>query len=269
MFLRKVFAFVKKEFLVEISYRFAFLLHIFGTFTWILTFYFIDRLFGSKITPHLRPYGVNYFSYVLLSIAFFSYVGTGVGSFAARIRNEQLMGTLEALLATPTKISTIIISMGFWSLIWASISVLIYLIFGAFLFGVDLTHTNLLSVLVVLLLTVTSFGGLGLLAATFIMILKRGQPVTWAVNTLFELLGGVFFPIAVFPGWLRIIARFIPVTYSIKAMQLAVHKGYSLRTLRLEISALLIFSAILFPSGLLFFKWAVKRAKMNGSLAHY
>ena len=269
MFLKKVFAFVKKEFLTEISYRFAFFFHMFGIFAWILTFYFIDKMFGSVITPHLKPYGVNYFSYVLLGIAFFAYVGTSIGGFATRIRNEQLMGTLEALVVTPTKITTIIISMWVWGFIWASISVLIYLISGVFLFGVDLTNINLLSAFVILVLTITSFSGLGLLAGSFIMLLKRGQPVSWVMNTLFELLGGVYFPIAVLPGWLQSISHLLPVTYSIRAMQLAVYKGYSLQSLTSDITALLVFSIILLPSGLLTFKWAFQRTKMTGSLGHY
>ncbi|MFH1783724.1 MAG: ABC transporter permease [bacterium] len=267
--MQKIFAFMKKEFLTETSYKFAFLLHIFGIFAWILTFYFIDRLFGSKITPYLKPYGVSYFSYVLIGIAFFTYVGEGVGSITTRIRSEQLMGTLEPLLATPTKLSTIVSSMAIWSFLWASISVLIYLILGVVLFGIDLTRTNLLSAFVILLLTVTSFSGLGLLAGSFIMVLKRGQPVTWVVNTLFELFGGVYFPIAVLPDWLRPLSHLLPVTYSIRAMQLAVYKGYSLRLLTLDIIALVIFSIILLPLGLLSFKWAVKQAKTNGSLSHY
>ena len=266
---KKPLAFIKKDFLIESSYKFAFLLHIFGIFAWILTFYFIDKLFGSVITPHLKPYGVNYFSYVLLGIAFFTYVGTGTGSLAARIRNEQLMGTLETLLLTPARLSMIIISMSVWNFIWASISVVAYLIFGALLFGIDFSHTNLLSAFVILILTVTSFSGLGLLAASFIMVLKRGQPVTWAVNMSFELLGGVYFPITIFPGWLQIISHLLPVTYSIRAMQLAVYKGYSLQSLSSDIMALLLFSVILMPAGLLAFKWAVRRAKMNGNLAHY
>jgi len=269
MFLRKAAAFIKKEFLIKVSYRFAFLLQIFSIVSRLLIFYFIDRLFGSNIVSQLKPYGVNYFPYVFLGLAFFTYVGTGLGSFANRIRNEQLMGTLEALLATPTKISTMVISIGLWSFIWASISVLVYLICGAFLFGVDLTRTNLLSALVILLLTITSFSGLGLSAASFIMILKRGEPFTWLVNTLFGLFGGVYFPISILPGWIRIISYLLPVTYAVKTMQLAVYRGYPLSALTGEITALLIFSAISLPSGLLLFKGAVKWAKRAGNLAHY
>lgn len=266
---RKARAFIKKEFFIEISYKFAFLLNIFAIFAWVLTFYFIDRLFGDRVVPYLQPYGVNYFSYVLLGIAFFTYVGTGVGSFSNRIRQEQMMGTLEAVLVTPTKTSTMLISMGLWNFLWASFSVLIYLLLGAFLFQVDLTNTNLLSASVVLLLTVLSFSSLGLLAASFIIVLKRGNPVTWAINTSFELLGGVYFPITVLPGWLRTISYLLPVTYAIRAMQLAVYKGYSLRALAPDIMALIIFSVILLPLGILAFKHALKRAKIDGSLVHY
>lgn len=262
-------AFIKKEFLFEISYRFSFLLNILGIFAWILTFYFIDILFGSKIAPHLEPYGVNYFPYVILGIAFFTYVGTGVGGFSNSIRNEQLMGTLEALLATPTRPLIVIISLGIWNFLWATIEILIYLTFGIFLFRIDITNINLFSAFIILILTISSFSGLGLIAASFIMVLKRGQPVTWVVNTSFELLGGVYFPISVLPNWLQTISSLLPVTYSIKAIQLAVYKGYTPELLFPEIIALLIFSIILMPLGVLFFNLAVKWAKMRGSLTHY
>lgn len=267
--MQKIYAFIKKEFITEISYKFSFLLHVFGTFSWLLIFFFIDKLFGSRVEPHLEQFGVNYFSYVLLGIAFSAYVGTGIGNFATKIRNEQLMGTLEALLATPTRIATIVLSMYLWGFIWASVSVVTYLAFGSLLFGVDLSNANILSSLVILVLTILSFSGLGLLAAGFIMILKRGQPVTWVVNTVFELLGGVYFPVAVLPLWLKAVSRFIPVTYAIQAIELAVYKGYAISALASEISALAIFACILMPLGLAFFSFAVNRARLSGSLTHY
>ncbi|MFH1776552.1 MAG: ABC transporter permease [Candidatus Omnitrophota bacterium] len=267
--LRKVSAFIKKEFLSEISYRFAFFFHFFSIFAQIITFYFIDRLFGSRITPHLKPYGVNYFSYVLLSIAFFTYVGTGLSSLNQRIRTEQLIGTLEALLVTPTKISTIIFSLGLWDFIWASISVVLYLFFGVILFGVDLTQINLLSTAIILILTIISFYGMGLIAASFIIVLKKGQPITWLVNSLFGLLGGVYYPVSVLPAWLGTLSQILPVTYSIKAMQLAVYKGYSAQLLTSEITALIICSIVILPAGLYVFKWAIKRTRIDGSITHY
>lgn len=269
MSLGKLTAFLKKEFLVEISYRFAFLMQTFGIVTRLFIFYFIDRLFGSNIVTQLKPYGISYFPYVFLGLAFFSYIGTGTGNLANRIRNEQLTGTLEAILAGPTNIFTVVAAMWLWSFIWASFSVAIYLLCGVLLFGVNLTCANFFSVLVIMLLTATSFSGLGLLAASFILIFKKGEPVTWVANTLLGILGGVYFPVSTLPVWTQSISRLLPVTYAVKAMQLAVYKGLPVGSLILEICALLIFTVILLPLGILSIEGAVRRAKKQGSLGHY
>lgn len=265
----KVLAFIKKEFLTESSYKLAFFFNIFGTLTSLLMFYFIDRLFGGRMVPHLEAYGGSYFSYVLIGIAFFGYVGTGLGSLSGRIRSEQVLGTLESVLMTPTKISTLVVAMSLWNIIIASVDVIIYLLFGVLLFGVDLGNANLLSCLVILVLTTISFNALGILSASFIIVLKRGNPISWIMSTASGLLGGVYFPITVLPHWLRFFSYFLPITYSIRAMQLAVYKGYGLRQLAVEITVLAIFSLILIPVSLASFRAALNRAKRDGSLLSY
>jgi ABC-2 type transport system permease protein len=269
MFIRKALAFIRKDFLIALSYKFAFIFGLFSTLAYILTFFFIGKLFGARMIPHLEPYGGEYFPFVLLGIAFSTYLGTGLGSFAGKIRQEQMMGTLEALLVTPTKTSTIIISMALWNFIFASFDVLLYLLLGAFLFKVDLSQTNLLAALVILLLTIVSFSSLGIISAGFIMVFKRGNPITWVVSTLFELLGGVFFPITILPSWVRIISYILPITYSLRAMRLAVLKGYSLSNLSTELAVLLLFSLILLPLSIISFRYALRKAKIDGSLVHY
>lgn len=49
----------------------------------------------------------------------------------------------------------------------------------------------------------------------------------------------------------------------------ALLQGYSLGELAPEIGALVIFSAVLVPSSLLAFRYAVRKAKMEGTLVHY
>ena len=72
--IKKIFALIKKDFLIECSYKFSFLLSFFTVIASILTYYFIDKLFGWKMAESLQEFGVSYFSYVLLSMAFFSYI---------------------------------------------------------------------------------------------------------------------------------------------------------------------------------------------------
>lgn len=269
MIISKALAFIRKDLLIESSYKSAFVVGILSTFGWILTFYFIGELFGERMIPHLQPYGGKYFPFALLGIAFSTYLGAGLGSFSGQLRQEQMMGTMESLLVTPTRSSTILISMALWNFIFASFEVLIYLVLGVFVFGVDLSDTNLPAALLTLVLTIASFSSLGIISASFIMILKRGSPVNWVVSTISEVLGGVFFPIAILPAWVKIISYLLPITYSLRAMRLAVLKGHSIGDLALELSILFAFSIVLAPVSLMSFKYAVRRAKSDGSLSHY
>ncbi|KPK96862.1 MAG: hypothetical protein AMJ95_11970 [Omnitrophica WOR_2 bacterium SM23_72] len=267
--LREAAAFLKKDFLTESSYKLAFLFNIFGVFISVLIYFFIDRLFGSRIAPHLEVFGINYFSYVLLGMAFFSYVGAGMGSFASQLHNEQMQGTLEAVLLTPVKISTLLFSMALWNLIIATLDMVIYIVLGIFVFKIDFSQINLLSGLIILILTITSFSGLGILSASFIMIFKRGNPLGWVISSLEGLIGGVYFPVSVLPAWLQFVAKFFPITHAIRAMELAVYQGYPLRLLAKEIFLLFLFSLLLIPAGLIVFKFATKKSRMQGTLLQF
>ena len=262
-------AFLKKDFLLESSYKLPFLFNIFAALISILVYFYIDKLFGSGLVKHLEPFGVNYFSYVLLSMAFFSYIGVGLGSFASRIRMEQMQGTLEAIFLTPTKITTFLCSLALWNLCFAFVNMSIYIVLGIFLFKINFSDINLLSTLIILLLTITSFSGLGIISASFIMVFKRGNPVGWIINSIEGLIGGVYFPVTVMPGYLQFMAKFFPITYAIRAIELAVYQGFSLYQLRQEIGFLLLFSCLLLPLSVAAFKYAIKRARYNGSLIQY
>ena len=267
--LKKIFALVKKDLLVETSYKLSFFFNIFGVITSLIVYYFIDRMFGYRMTEHLEEFGVNYFSYVLLNMAFFSYIGVGMGSFSNRVRHEQVQGTLEALLLSPTKIRTILLGMGLWNLMFATFDVIVYVLLGVFLFGIDFGNVNILSTALVLILTVITFSGLGILSASFVLVFKRGNPIGWVINTLEGILGGVYFPVSVMPAGLRFLANFLPITYAIRAMQLSVYKGYSPGMIVKELSFLVLFALILVPLSFYCFRYALKRTRREGSLAQY
>lgn len=267
--LAKAFAFLKKDFLLESSYRLAFFFNFFGILVSILSYFFINKLFGSQIVPHLETYGVDYFSYVLLSTAFFGYVGVGLGSFSERIHAEQQLGTLETVLLTPTKISTILFSLALWNLVLATIDLFIYACLAVFVFKISFANVNILSTAVVFILTILSFSALGIISASFIMVFKRGNPLGWVLGSLEGLIGGVYFPITVLPGWMQFLAQFFPITYSITAIQLAVYRGYSLPQLSREILFLFAFSVVLLPLSLFLFRRGLDKARREGTLGQY
>ncbi|MFA6216202.1 MAG: ABC transporter permease [Candidatus Omnitrophota bacterium] len=151
----------------------------------------------------------------------------------------------------------------------ATFDMLIYIILGVYLFHIDLSHINILSTGIIFILTIATFSSLGIISASFIMVFKRGNPISWLASNLEGLIGGVYFPITVLPAWGQFLAKLFPITYAIRALQLSVYQGYSPQQLKKEILALFLFTLILLPLSLSLFKHSIKIAKKNGSLAKY
>ena len=269
MFFRKMLAFIKKDFLIFKSYKLMFILNWGGIVTTTLTFYFISKLFGRTINPYLVKYGTEYFPFVIIGIAFSTYLYTALRSFSNNLRIEQITGTLEMLLLTPTRIRELIIGQSLWNFVFASSRVLGYFLIGVFFLGLDINKVNLFASIVVLIFTIISFSSLGIIAASVIMLFKKGAPITGFVSTFLSLFGGTYFPIEVLPIPLRFISYLLPITYSLRSFRYAILRGYSLWEIKGDLLVLIIYSAILVPLSILIFKMSLRQAKINGSLAHY
>jgi ABC-2 type transport system permease protein len=262
-------AFLKRDISLALSYRLSFILQIGGIFFSIASFYFVSQLFGSAMVPQLEQYGGDYFSFVLIGLAFSGYLGLSLSSFAASIRDGQVTGTLEIMLLSPTRLSTILFSSSLWSYLLTTFNVVIYLIVGAIIFGFNISQANFLTAIVVLVLSIASFSGIGILSAAVVLVIKKGDPIAWVFGGVSSLLAGVFYPISVLPDWLTPISHILPMTYALDAMRLAMLKGNSLYEIRLDVLVLLGFTLVLTPIAFIVFKKALKRAKMEGSLIQY
>jgi len=117
-------AFLKRDFLEEWSYQLAFSIELLGLFFSITMYYFLSKLFAQTVNTYLAPYGTDYFSFVILGVAFYRYFDVGLSTLSNRLREAQTTGTLEAMFASPTSLSFLrsgAISLPPWR--WWSISV--------------------------------------------------------------------------------------------------------------------------------------------------
>ena len=268
-FIEKSLAFLWRDFINETSYKFAFFLQLVGILVSMITYFFLSKLLGDIGVSYLKPYGGNYFSFILIGVAFFSYLRISIDGISKSIREGQMLGTLEALLVTQTGIPTIIISSSLYSFIFASFKVAVYLLLGVFVFGVNMGNANFAGALLILFLTIISFSSFGILSASFVMVLKRGDPISSIFTSVSGILGGLYYPVSVLPGWLQKLSHLLPVTYSLEGMRLALLQGYSTRALVPNIVALILFSIIMLPLSIFIFGYAVKRAKIDGTLTQY
>ncbi len=263
--MKKALAFLKRDFLIETSYRFNFLLNLLSLFFSVAAFYFLGKLVDPS---QVLEYAGDYFSFALVGMAMVLFLRTGLGSFAESLREEQMMGTLEAMISTDTSLSVIVISSSLWRFLFTSLSAFLFLLVGTF-FGVSYAGANWGAAVLIFVLTILAYASLGIISASFVMVFKRGSPVNWVVSSLSMLLGGVFYPVSVLPGWLRVFSRALPITWSLEGLRGALLRARGYGELGGSILVLALISVILFPFSLICFRLAVDHARKIGSLSKY
>ena len=265
----KLLAFLKRDFLIETSYRLPFLFQLASVLFSLASYYFLARFIGRASLPELQPYGGDYFAFVLVGVALQDYLTTALEAFSRSIRESQLAGTLEALLSTQTSLVTIIVASAVYPFLWTSVTMMLYLVLGVGLFGVRFADGNWAVATVIVLLSILVFSGLGILSASFIMVFKRASPIIWIFGGLSWLLGGILYPVTVLPEWLQVVSALLPTTYAVEGLRAALLGGASGTVVQPTLGPLLVCAAALLPVSLLSFVYATKHARVSGTLSHY
>lgn len=267
--MRLAWAFFKRDAAVAVSYRVAFLMQFAGNIVLLALLFYVGKTIGTAPIPALERFGGNFLAFVLIGIALTDCVSTSLISFATQVREAQTTGTLEATLMSPTSLSTVLIYSSLWNYFLSAVRFLLYLGVGSLVFGVSLGHSNLLSAIVIFVLTVLCFVGIGILFAGVILLVKRGEAISTVAGYIVMFTTGVFFPVSMMPHWAQQLAAAIPLTHALEGMRFALLQGATVSDLAPIIAKLSAFAALLLSIGLAGFNIAVSAAKRSGALTQY
>jgi ABC-2 type transport system permease protein len=267
--LRKVSAFFIRDFLEEMSYPMSLALQWGNILFKLVTFYFLGKLVAGAVLSQLAPYGGSYFPFVMLGLALASFQGVALTAITRNVLYGMYSGTLEAMLVTPTSLSTIVFASMLYQFSSALLEIMLYLGFGFLFFGVSLSQANLPATAVILALALLSHLPIGILSAGFILVFKRGDPITLILGHVSALLGGVYFPLQVLPQWVQAVAQCLPFTHALEGLRQAVLNGKGLGELSSQVVILSAFAVVLLPLSLAFFSWTVRQAKRLGTLSQF
>jgi ABC-2 type transport system permease protein len=181
-------------------------------------------------------------------------MATGLTGFSNEIRNEQLMGTLELVFLSPTRLITILFCSSVWNFLFSSIYAEVTIGIAATVFELSPAHVNLLAAFIMLVLTVLAMMGMGIISAGIIMVTKAGDPVNWVFGALSLLLSGVYYPVEILPSALRGVSAILPLTYGLEGMRLALMTGTPITSLIDKVGILLVFIWVAWPLGYLVFR---------------
>lgn len=164
-----------------------------------------------------------FFSYMYVGNAFYMYVAEVLFGVTWVIHDDrEHYMTLKQVYIAPINFTTYIFGRAAIKIAITSFGVLLTLIFGVFVLGIDI-NTGMIdwplfvSALLLGLATICIMG-LALGGVTFLTA-KHGQGINEGVAGIFYVLSGVIFPISILPGWAQQISMVLPVTYWMEALR--------------------------------------------------
>ncbi len=222
----------------------------------------------TQASAMIQPYNVQFTGIVPGNPNYFQFVAPGIISMVVMmslmtglphaISYEKDVGTLDGMLVAPTNRLSIILGKVLAQTVRGIVQATIIFVLAVLLFGV-VVYGNLLLVAGLILLSVFSFVGLGILITSFT---DKEETATMVMMTLMfpmMFLSGVFFPIQQMPWFMQDIAQILPLTYATTALRKVMVLGAGIDAVWTEVLILFAFGAVLLAVAVPMFRKAMTR----------
>lgn len=266
--LAKIAALTRAKFLAFLSYRVQTVLSVAALLASVVPIFFIASALQPVAARSIAGEGGQYFGFLVLGLIAGSFVSACVSVLPAEVGTAIGNGTLEALLATPTRVGTILLGLSGFGLIWTGLRAFL-LLAAASLLGAAVQWSRVLPAFLVVLLIVACHLSLGAIASALVIAFRTSAGVPQLVITASMFLGGVYYSTTVIPSWLHDLSAAVPLTYGLRAVRRVLLDGASLGSVAGDLRILALFTLAFAVVGGLAVRLALAYGRRHGSLAQY
>lgn len=267
--IRKIAVFIKRDFRLLFTYKLAFSTSFFNVVFGLFYFVLFGRMFSSTASNVLLPYGGDFISYILIGAIGWSFLWSIMNATSVSLRSEMMVGTLESILLTSTKILTMMFSYALYGSIFGLLSISLLLIVGYFIFGISAFATASIFTVIIFILSTAMMFGFGLIFGGLTIWQKNIGGTIVLFQNISMFFCGVYFPISVLPEFLQPIVHYMPFYYSIEGIRLSLIPSTSLNDILFYIVILLFLTILFVLLGVIVLNRGLVKTKKDGSLVFY
>jgi ABC-2 type transport system permease protein len=158
----------------------------------------------------------NQFALTVIGVSCAAGLQDALVGFTSRLQYAQERGTLETYLVEPVSWRLIPVAMNVWRTV-TGIFISVLMLLTGWLLGAEMDMRRFPLYLLVLVLGAVACNAVGVFAACFLVVFKRGEPIIALYGLAAALLGGSLFAITVLPGYIRWASYLVPHMYVISA----------------------------------------------------
>lgn len=253
------------DYIEDISYPLSTILKQVGIVAPVFVYFFIGELVGEN--PEV---GNDYFTFAVIGVGVTTILQAALSGFGGSLQRAQNRGTFETLLVEPVPWTFLPFAMNLWRIVVGSFSGSLI-----FLLGLALGATYILAgfpkLIVLIFLGVLASMGIGIVAASLMVLAKRSQPVLTLYGLAASLFAGALFSVDQLPPFLKALSWLIPHTYVINSARAVLMEdpGTFFIPFNQAVLALTVFNIFIFAIGLWLFSKALQYARKMGLLSGY
>jgi len=190
---------------------------------------------------------------------------SGIYGVTMSVGGDRWDGTLPYLFATPANRIMLFLGRALFHILDGFLGVILGLLWGVLLLGLDLSQTSLPALGLIILVTTLSTSGLGLLMGCLSLITRNIMFVNNTVYFLLLIFSGANVPVESLPATMRSVSQLLPLTRGIAAARSIIAGDALIDVLPLvagEMTIALVYSFL----GYSLFRWFEYQAKARGTL---
>lgn len=258
-------AFIRMDWIEDISYPLSMIMKQIGVVAPVFIYFFIGEL-----VPATEAIGDDYFTFAVIGMGVSTMLQAALGGFGGSLQRAQDRGTFETLLVEPVPWIFLPFAMNLWRVMLGIFSgVLIMLV--ALPMGANFILGGFPAFVVLIIFGVIASMGVGIVAASMMVLAKRSQPILTLYGLAASLLGGALFSVDQLPPFLKVVSYAIPQTYVINSARAVLmdDPGTFFIPFDTAILALTAFNVVIFSIGLWLFSRSLQYARKMGMLSGY
>jgi ABC-type multidrug transport system permease subunit len=212
---RAMVAIVRRDAILYLSYRNRLGAQLVTIFFGLVLFYYVSRLVHVSRFPDPD----QYFAYVVMGLVILPVLTATLSTLPQTLRGELLAGTFERLVVSPLGPVASVVAMTVFPAAAALFIGLVTVGLGVIVFGLDIHWVTAPLALPVSVLGALALMPFALLVAAVVLLAKQAGSLGPLIVIGLSLAGGVYFPIALMPGWIQWVSYVQPFTPALELMR--------------------------------------------------
>lgn len=210
---------IKKDFLIDFSYKISFFGQFIGMLFTAISFFFISEIFVDSKSIHLEQFNYDYFIFVTIGIAILDIVLNIMRALTISLREAQSFGYIEMFFISRVNASYIFLCSTIYPFIKSLIKFAIYMFFLQVIGNHDFLLTSIFKSFFIFVLMIIPFIALSFIALSFVLYFKQADPINSLITLSISIFSGILYPVSVLPKFMQDISYLIPLTSQLDSVR--------------------------------------------------